>query len=306
MIERRFVHVGGPPGAGKTTLIEAVLGASSETILVARCTRDDRLHHPRETSPRRDPELRRYLRAGASGVARFAFPVPVPPPDDSIAARLAPPIGEAFEAFYDTALMSDFSDAVILEGDDPLGHTDLDVFVAPAPEADDALFVRQARDRAAPERARADGWEALLRQPDGVARWMDQVVSGPLAEYVRRNTALAETVRDQMLAGIAKLRAVPPAAPVEHWAIDDRYRGIEHAGLVVVNVRDAGERGEGERLAGDLIRLRQDRALFDDILGWRGHRTPITVVVADLMDPRDPGKRKALVRIRRSLRPRSE
>jgi energy-coupling factor transporter ATP-binding protein EcfA2 len=304
MIERRFIRVAGPPGSGKTTLVEAVLGVSSETILVARCIRDDGLRHPRETSPPRDPELRRYLQAGAGGAARFAFPVPFPAPDAGFVAWLAPPIGEAFDAFYDTRLMSNSSDAVILEGDDPLGHPGLDVFVAPAPEAGEALFVRQPRDRAAAERARADAWEELLRQPDGVARWMDQMMGGPVVEYVRRNTALAETVRDQMLAGIANFRDAPPVTPVEHWAVADRYRGIEHAGLVVVNVHDPSERCDGERLVADILRLRQDRALFDDILGWRGHRTPITAVVADLTEPRDPGRRKALARLRRSLRAR--
>lgn len=306
MIERRFIHVGGLPGSGKTTLVEAVLVASSETILVARCTRDDRLRHSRETRSRRDPEVRRYLRAGAGGVASFAFPGPPPKADASIATVLLSPSGEAFEAFYDTELMSDFSDAVIVEGDDPLGHSDLDVFVAPAPEAGETLFVRQERDPAAADRARADAWETLLRQPDGVAQWAGAVVGGSVVEYVRRNTALAETVRDHMLAGIARFRGAPPPSPADHWVVAERFRGIEHAGLAVVNVREALQRDAGERLVSDLMRLRQDRALFDDILGWRGHRTPITAVVADLTDPRDPGRRKALARIRRSLRPRSE
>jgi len=52
----------------------------------------------------------------------------------------------------------------------------------------------------------------------------------------------------------------------------------------------------------DLARLREDDALFNDILGWRGCRTPITAVVANIEDPRDAGRKKATARLRRSIR----
>ena len=39
-----------------------------------------------------------------------------------------------------------------------------------------------------------------------------------------------------------------------------------------------------------------------DILGWHGHLIPITATVADLADPRDPGLKKVLARIRRTFR----
>jgi hypothetical protein len=42
--------------------------------------------------------------------------------------------------------------------------------------------------------------------------------------------------------------------------------------------------------------------MFDDVLGWRGSRVPITAVVADLTDARDGGTRKALARVKRSVR----
>src|SRR5487761_1568370 len=100
---------------------------------------------------------------GRAGLPASPSRGPPPKADASIATVLLSPSGEAFEAFYDTELMSDFSDAVIVEGDDPLGHSDLDVFVAPAPEAGETLFVRQERDPAAADRARADAWETLLR-----------------------------------------------------------------------------------------------------------------------------------------------
>jgi hypothetical protein len=59
-------------------------------------------------------------------------------------------------------------------------------------------------------------------------------------------------------------------------------------------------------LLADLQRLRTDRQVFDDVLGWRGRRTPITAVAADLSDPTDPGTRKAVARAKRAIRSASQ
>lgn len=74
MIERAYIHVAGPEGSGKTTLVEAILGAFDGPAVTVRCRRDDDVDESVESSPARDAELRRYREAGASGVARFAFP----------------------------------------------------------------------------------------------------------------------------------------------------------------------------------------------------------------------------------------
>jgi hypothetical protein len=108
-----------------------------------------------------------------------------------------------------------------------------------------------------------------------------------------------------MLAGIAAARTAPPAKAVEHWAVSERFQGIERAGLVVVNSRDQSERASAEQLVADVHRLRKDDAVFNDIIGWRGHRLPITAVVANIVDPRDAGRKKALGRVRRTIRQHS-
>ncbi len=105
-MERALIHVGGPGGSGKTALVEAILGATDGPVLAARCVRDDRLGGPGESSPRTHAELRRYLQAGADAVAVFAVP-----------GQMADPI-----SCYETDLMSNYSEAVILEGDNPLEH----------------------------------------------------------------------------------------------------------------------------------------------------------------------------------------
>jgi len=86
------------------------------------------------------------------------------------------------------------------------------------------------------------------------------------------------------------------------WAVADPYRGVERAQLVVVNIRDDAERSLGESLLAEVARLRKDDAVFADVMGPRGSRVPITAVVANLTRPTDPGTKKALARILRTVR----
>jgi hypothetical protein len=284
--ERALIHVAGPERAGKTTFIERVLGCACDWILAARCVRDDSLRESRETAPKAHPELRRYREAGATGAALFAFP------EGDIGS----------DAFFVTRLMEDYSKAVLLEGDRPLGFVDLAVFVAPPPPSGASLLVRRRRDRAKEKRGKADAMERLLREPDGVAELLGQMIGGPMADFARKNPRLLEETRDKMLAGIALARKARPPEPTEHWAIADGYEGIEHAQLVVVNVRSAAERERGEILVAGVHRIRKDKAVFDDVLGFHGTKIPITAVAADLADGDDTGTKKALARVRRAIR----
>ena len=286
MRERPIVHVAGPPGCGKTTFIESVLGATGGILIAARCVRDDTRRHARETAPKTHPELRRYRDAGASGTALFIFS--------------ASDIGS--DAFFMTELMADYSQGVVLEGNNPLGYVDLSVFVAPPPAAGERLFVRRTRDRALEQRGRVDAIERLLCEPDGVPELLGEIVGGPIVEFARKSPKLMEDLRASLLAGIAAARKAPQPKAMQHWAVSDRYSGIEHAQLVVVNVRHDSERGAGEQLAADLVRLRKEEKLFNDVLGFRGSRIPITAAVANLAQPTDPGRRKALARVRRVFR----
>ena len=289
MRERTLVHVAGPEGAGKTTFVEAMVSTLGWFVLAARCVRDDSLRRSRETVPKAHAELRRYREAGATGAALFAFP--------------ERDIGS--DAFFVTHLMEDYSQAAVLEGDNPIEFVDLAVFVAPAPAAGETVFVRRKRDRAKEERVKADAMARLLRRPDGAAELLGQVVGGPIVALARKSPRLFEEARSNLLAGIAQARTAPPPSPTEHWAIAGGYEGVEHAQLVVVNIRSEAERHRGEQLVADVGRLRKDAALFGDILGFRGSRIPVTAVVANLADPRDAGTKKAVARVRRALRTRS-
>ncbi len=117
---------------------------------------------------------------------------------------------------------------------------------------------------------------------------------------------LLEEAHATLQASLDKAHTAAPPKPTEHWAIAATHAGIEHAGLVIVNLRDRAQHDCGQALLAELNRLRTDRQVFDDVLGWRGRRTPITAVAADLSDPKDPGTRKAVARALRTIRSPSE
>jgi hypothetical protein len=208
--------------------------------------------------------------------------------------------GSAFDAFFSSELMTDYSEAVVLEGDDPLGLADLKVFVAPVPASGERLFVRRSETRS--YRDRAAVLERFLADPADVVELLSIAGGEPLAELGRRNLELLEDVRAKLVAEVRQTGRLSVPKQKERWAIADRYAGIEDAQLVVVNVRAEGARVAAEELAADVKRVREDKALFADIIGHRGTRVPVTVVVADVTAPADVDFKKAIARIRRAIR----
>jgi hypothetical protein len=282
VIARALIHVAGPASSGKTAFIEAMLPGSDALVIAARCVRDDTLSQFRETTPGSHPELRRYREAGAIGAALLTFP------------RDA----DLSDSFFTTDLMMDYSQAVVLEGDSPLRSVDLRVFVAPAPAEGHQLFVRSTHERRRCARENI-ALEQLLRKPDGMVDVLGVIGGARLAELGREHRELLEKMRTR-LSGVTQARRAPQ--PDKRWAIADSYAGIEHAQLVVVNARDDGQRQAAEQLAADIVRLRKDNDLLTDILGPRGSRIPITAVAANIADPDDPARKKALTRVRRAIR----
>jgi hypothetical protein len=169
VISRVIIHLDGPPGAGKTAFVERLLGALDGWVLAVRCGRDESLRQAYESSSTRDAEVRRYRAAGASDAGRFTFPSAQDASDD----------------FFTSRQLTDVSDVVVIEGDSPLRDADLRVFVAPPPAAGQTLLVRERRDRAAPQQARAAAMERLLGEPDGLARLLEQLVGGPVVATAR-------------------------------------------------------------------------------------------------------------------------
>jgi hypothetical protein len=145
--------------------------------------------------------------------------------------------------------------------------------------------------------------QAVVLEGDSPLRFVDLrvFVAPPPAEghqlFVRCTHERGRYARESTA---AQARRAPQ--PDERWAIADSYAGIEHAQLVVVNARHDGQRQAAEQLVGDIVRLRKDNDLLADILGPRGSRIPITAVAANMADPDDPARKKALARVRRAIR----
>jgi hypothetical protein len=287
MRQRALVHVAGPAGAGKTSFVEALLRGVDGPVICVRAERDDSLRAPRESAPRTAGELRRYLAAGASAVARYRFP----------AAAHADP-----DAFFMTDLMADYSAAVIIEGDCPLAYVDLTVFVASPPLAGSSLLVRVQRERAAEWAAALDTWERVLADPAALVRFLTQGLGEPLLVAALADPAIVAQHRATMSTELQKLRAAPPPAPTEHWSLAPGYQGLERAQLVVVSAHDDDRYQRGHALVQEVVRLRKDAEVFKDVFDWRGSKTPVTAVVARLAEPRDLGLKKAVARVRRAIR----
>jgi hypothetical protein len=241
-----------------------------------------------EECPAGDEELERYREAGAWAVMRYRFP--------------RKHAGQ--DSFFFTEMMEDPSDTVLLEGPRPLPHTDLSVYVAEPPSDDGDLLEWRMRDRAREVEEELDVFEGWLEEPDGVRKFMEHFAGKEIGSLASRFPDKAEELGKELAKALEAARQAPPPAPTQHWAVRPGYEGIEWAQVVVVNVRDETRRKAAETLVSDLKRLREDEDVFQDVLAPLGNRTPITAAAADLSDPRDPGTRKILTRIRRSMRGR--
>ena len=184
--------------------------------------------------------------------------------------------------------MSDYSKAVLIEGDCPVDYVDLEVFVAPPLPAGSALLRRTKR-----------------RTPAVAASAIEEMLLG-----VGRRPAVAAFAGSRARKLIGKLAAMHGESfgamgpALAHWELAPTYQGLERAGLVVVNVRARDDRDAAEGMLDEIARIRSDDAVRTAVLGRFAHRTKVTAVVADLSDPKDAGTKKALTRIKRALAPR--
>ncbi len=213
-----------------------------------------------------DVERARYRSAGAHAAARYEFDEP------------------DVEAFFTSNVMENYSEVVFVEGDSPVDFVDLAVFVAPISLEEPTILRRELRE---PGSARLRAIDEIVRRPGGVETIAHLFGAGPNGKVD--------------LAGL-RGRLQKSGLPTEHWALVPTYEGIQHAGLVVLNARSVAERENAALLTKDIVSLRKNPDVFRDILGIRGNKLPVTVVVADLMDPKDPGLNKAIARIKRTTK----
>ncbi len=288
MIYRPLLHVAGPPQSGKTTFIERFLDTEMALAICVRAQQVAELKSETETTPQRQLELRRYRESGASEAVLYRFPRP------------------STDAFYVSNVMTNYSEAVVFEGDCPVDGVDLTIFVAPAPRADESLLQRVSVDRVS---RGGSPVEQLLGFADGeetLARFLAKQLgstAGPSA-FDRPDPI------EEMLFGKkkkpGKSRGGRRPTGSKRWALSERYRGLERAQIVVINLRPEDDPQRAQDLCAEIARLRKDRPVFDDVIGLLGSRVPITTAVANLGEPPDVGLRKCFAKIKRTLRSVSE
>ncbi len=182
---------------------------------------------------------------------------------------------------------------ILVPGELPAGFSaDLEVFVAPVTPA--PLLVQVPVDPAAAQQARMD---LTLSDPDA----LDAVLAKLNARFGN-----PVDVDDDIRSGFAAaLQAAGPTTrqqPHLHWTLSDPYAGLERAQWVVFSLVDATQRNHGEQLRRDFVRIRQDDALFDQVIGDRGFKDDVPAALIDPTNRHDPGTKALFMRLQRLLR----
>jgi len=282
-----LVQVVGPPGGGKTTLIERLLRSSrSRQLAAVRIVPDDAAHGP-VLDPDGDGETARYAAAGALPSQRVLVPA---------GERLD--VLDALDA-CEAAIYA--ADAILIEGGQARrGEVDAVVFVTPPLAPGGALTVVETR-----EVGRLDGRDALrlmvglapIESDEELAELeaIDELGDGDLEEEVVDEfeipDAVAERILDLLEHGYPFMQEVTELRP--------GFEGLAEADVAVVW---AGEAASVEATRAAIAGLRGDEALVRSLHRDYVDVGPRTVVVADLRDARDAGARRALEAIKRRMR----
>lgn len=203
--------------------------------------------------------------------------------------------------FLESDAMSEYSDVVLIEGDAPLDYLHLSAFVArPLPEGEPLIVAGMRDTKAQREREIAQG-EFLAEHPELLLELLSPDLRISVKSSIEQNPDILHRVGEDLRRAVGEQRSRPASKPTRCWTLAESHRGIEAAGLVIINIHDESERARAETMLNDVTRVRADKEIFDDVLGWRGDRIPVTAVVANLADPKDAGHKKAIARMKRAI-----
>lgn len=291
MIDREYITVNGPPGAGKTTLIERLLESNRSLLLLAGRFREDPSIPGVKEEVGENDETLRYLIVGADGAFHCRFP----PGGEGAAARW----------YWDTTWNRGFSDGVIVEGSVLSAHSTLTVFVLRSIPSDVPFVERRVKELLSipfEEYVEAvfgpppAGMEPGGPEAGGEEVWDDEM----LEEEGEISVEIPDEVGRELLKWIEE--GIP--VRVEGWVLKDEFAGLDRAEIVVINAQADEDPREAERLASEIRRIWTDPEISRDLgPGWVTRRTP-SIIVANLTDPRDEGSKKVVARMKRALRGR--
>jgi hypothetical protein len=130
------------------------------------------------------------------------------------------------------------------------------------------LLVRRSTPRPS-RRKRTAVLKELPEGPSDVVELMGRLVGEPVA-MLRARPELVEATWAELLAKLGQPQGLPASLPAKRWTGSERYAGIERAQLAIVNILDEDERPTADELVSDVVKLRHDREIFSDVIGYRG------------------------------------
>ena len=282
-----LVQVVGPPGGGKTTLIERVLRSSPSRLLAAvRIVPDEAVRAP-VLDPAGDVDTVRYAAAGAWSSQRVLVPA-------GAACDVLDVLDACEGAFYPAS-------AFLIEGGVARrGDADAIVFVTAPVAPGVGLTVVETR-----EVARLDGRDALRlmaglapitseeerAELDALEALDEEVDEGEVIDEFEIPDAVGERILELLEHGYPVRQEVTELRP--------GFEGLAEAQLAVVG---AGDAAAVEATLAAIAGLRADEALLRSLRRDRVGFGPRTVVAADLRDPREAGTRKAVAAVKRRMR----
>lgn len=290
MIDRSYTLVTGPAGAGKTSLIEALVGSNRSRWLAAiRVVEDGDLAEPLVDEAGND-ETRRWEASG--DVDATLLRVPVGWAGDPI--DVAEAIGGSLLA----------ADAIVIEGNVAFRPRELDaaVFVAPA---GGSLLVEERR-----EVGRIDGQTALSLalglNPADVDDDEELPYGLNVGDVIDEDDETFEEVErielpDEVSRAIRKLLDEgAPSYQHKRWLRRD-LEDLWKAHLVVIHAEGPAAHEEASRLRDEILAVRGDDALRREVTGHQ-YEWPRSCFVADLRDRTDEGTRKVVQAVKRRWR----
>jgi len=277
----------GPEGSGKTTLIQRMLESNrSKRLSTARLRIQDGVEEPTLMAEGSE-ETRRCLDSGAEDALLMFYPE---------GQRYDASVRCWEERFYYAA-----PDGILFEGGYSRGlRSELRFFVASPWMAAEPFLARRRvevghlalQDYLNIAFGHVPGGKEESRPPDHLDE--EAEVIGEEEWEVPDETA-------------AKLSQwADEGVPIhnERWSVPDGHTDLFLCDAVVINVHGARESEAAERMAADIRRVRKDEALAREVLESHSPVSRPSLFIADLSDPKHPGTRQAVARIKRAFRQR--